>query len=211
MTTFGRNHKKDSRVPPSNQQTPASLELLADQLSIRRQRIHQRSENINFHRIFTDYQTLSQRHHVYHIQANQLHQQALNTRRHANDLENQRFLTLTTNLREINERLGTLYRRCVPHADCYLSYASNPISLYEEGLTIRAQHGASAWRDAAQLSGGQQAACSLSLLLAIQDCFPSPLYIMDEVDASLDTSTVARIGALLREKSSRDGTQFVLG
>ena len=48
------------------------------------------------------------------------------------------------------------------------------------------------------LSGGQQAACSLSLLLAIQDCFPSPIYIMDEVDASLDTSTVTRVGALIR-------------
>jgi hypothetical protein len=28
---------------------------------------------------------------------------------------------------------------------------------------------------------------------------------MDEVDASLDTSTVARVGALLREKSSSTG------
>ena len=210
MTTFGRGQKKASRTHPSSEQSPANLELLADQLAVRSRHIDQRSANINFHRIFSDYQAMCHRHQEYGTQAATLHQQALNARRHANELENQRFLTLTTNLRDINERLGALYRRCVPSADCYLAYASNPISLYEEGLTIRAQHGASAWRDAAQLSGGQQAACSLSLLLAVQESFPSPLYIMDEVDASLDTSTVARIGALLREKSLRYGTQFVL-
>ena len=30
------------------------------------------------------------------------------------------------------------------------------------------------------------------------------------MDASLDTATVARVGALLKEKSQRDGTQFLV-
>ena len=54
------------------------------------------------------------------------------------------------------------------------------------------------YNKAKNLSGGQQAACSLSLILAIQENFPSPLYIMDEIDASLDTSIAARFGAYLR-------------
>lgn len=54
------------------------------------------------------------------------------------------------------------------------------------------------YNKAKKLSGGQQAACSLSLILAIQESFPSPLYMMDEIDASLDTSIVARFGAYLR-------------
>jgi chromosome segregation ATPase len=39
------------------------------------------------------------------------------------------------------------------------------------------------------------------LLLALQEVFPSPLYIMDEVDASLDTATASRLGELIRKKS----------
>jgi ABC-type transport system involved in cytochrome c biogenesis ATPase subunit len=51
---------------------------------------------------------------------------------------------------------------------------------------------------AERLSGGQQAACSLALILAIQECFPAPFYIMDEVDSALDTATVSRVGKILK-------------
>jgi chromosome segregation protein len=43
-------------------------------------------------------------------------------------------------------------------------------------------------------SGGQQAAVGLALLLAMQTMYPSPIYVMDEVDASLDSRTSRRLG-----------------
>lgn len=36
-------------------------------------------------------------------------------------------------------------------------------------------------------------------MLSLHRCFPSPLYIMDEVDASLDMSTARRLGQLLHQ------------
>ena len=50
----------------------------------------------------------------------------------------------------------------------------------------------------------------LKLILAMQDIFPSPFYIMDEVDAALDTSTAERLGQLLKLKASTTDTQFIL-
>jgi chromosome segregation ATPase len=46
--------------------------------------------------------------------------------------------------------------------------------------------------------------------MAIQECFPSSLYIMDEIDANLDSHTVQRVAALLKEKSLASGSQFIV-
>lgn len=128
----------------------------------------------------------------------------------ANKLQLRRFDLLMDHLRQINHNLTSCYPQLVPGGGCFLSFPTDPISLFQEGVTLMAQHGNQPWRETGKLSGGQQAAGSLAMLLAIQDCFPSPLYIMDEVDAALDTYTSARVGGLLREKAISSGTQFIL-
>ena len=77
----------------------------------------------------------------------QLRLEIITTQRETNQLQSDRFHLLTTHLHRINQRLGATYRRVVPQADCYLSYAHNPISLFEDGVAIIAQHASCAWRE----------------------------------------------------------------
>lgn len=47
--------------------------------------------------------------------------------------------------------------------------------------------------------------------MSLQQCYPSPFVIMDEVDAALDTSTSSRVGQLLRRRSCINKSSRVTG
>ena len=58
-----------------------------------------------------------------------------------------------------------------------------------------------------QLSGGQKSLVALAFILSIQQLDPAPFYLLDEVDAALDTDHRRSLADLLHEQA--DGAQFV--
>ena len=60
------------------------------------------------------------------------------------------------------------------------------------------------------LSGGEQALTAMSLIFAIFLTNPSPICVLDEVDAPLDDANVTRFCSLLDELSSITDTKFVV-
>jgi chromosome segregation protein len=58
------------------------------------------------------------------------------------------------------------------------------------------------------LSGGERSLTALALLFALLQCNPSPMCVLDEVDAALDEANVDRFTAALRELAER--TQFII-
>ena len=49
------------------------------------------------------------------------------------------------------------------------------------------------FRDIEQLSGGEKSIAALALLFAIHSFHPSPFFVLDEVDAALDTNNVKQV------------------
>ncbi|SCU97709.1 LADA_0H07800g1_1 [Lachancea dasiensis] len=77
-----------------------------------------------------------------------------------------------------------------------------------EGLEVKIRLG-SIWKDSLiELSGGQRSLIALSLILALLQFKPAPMYILDEVDAALDLSHTQNIGHLIRTKFK--GSQFIV-
>ena len=60
------------------------------------------------------------------------------------------------------------------------------------------------------LSGGEKALTTLALIFAVFLTRPSPLCVLDEVDAPLDDANVARLGALLQELAAGTDTRFLI-
>ena len=60
------------------------------------------------------------------------------------------------------------------------------------------------------LSGGEQALTALSLIFSVFLCNPSPICILDEVDAPLDDTNVGRFCDLLNKISNETNTYFMV-
>ncbi len=58
------------------------------------------------------------------------------------------------------------------------------------------------------LSGGEKAMTAIALIFSIFQLNPSPVCLLDEVDAPLDDSNVVRFASLIREMS--EGVQFIV-
>jgi chromosome segregation protein len=80
--------------------------------------------------------------------------------------------------------------------------------MLESGIDIIAQPPGKRLQNVLLLSGGEKALTALALLIAIFRYRPSPLCVLDEVDAPLDDANINRFARLISELS-RD-TQFII-
>jgi chromosome segregation protein len=79
----------------------------------------------------------------------------------------------------------------------------------EAGLEILARPPGKKPQTMTLLSGGEQALTAMSLIFAVFLTNPSPICVLDEVDAPLDDSNVERFCDLLEAMRGRTDTRFV--
>lgn len=60
------------------------------------------------------------------------------------------------------------------------------------------------------LSGGEQALTAIALIFAVFLTNPSPICVLDEVDAPLDDANVERYCALLTDMAQATDTRFIV-
>ena len=103
-----------------------------------------------------------------------------------------------TSFAEIRERFGEFFRKLFGggRADVLLSDPDDPL---ECGIEIIARPPGKELQSISLLSGGEKTLAAVALLFAIFRSKPSPLCILDEVDAALDEANNDRFNALLQE------------
>ncbi|KAK0863001.1 Structural maintenance of chromosomes protein 1B [Friedmanniomyces endolithicus] len=65
------------------------------------------------------------------------------------------------------------------------------------------------FRDMEHLSGGEKTMAALALLFAVHTFAPSPFFVLDEVDAALDSANTRQLATYVREHAG-PGMQFVV-
>ncbi|KAJ7032498.1 condensin complex subunit SMC1 [Mycena alexandri] len=80
---------------------------------------------------------------------------------------------------------------------------------YAGGIKYHAMPPMKRFRDMEQLSGGEKTVAALALLFAIHSYQPAPFFVLDEVDAALDNTNVAKIANYIQSQAS-DAFQFIV-
>jgi structural maintenance of chromosome 1 len=78
-----------------------------------------------------------------------------------------------------------------------------------DGIKYHAMPPLKRFRDMEHLSGGEKTMAALALLFAIHSYQPSPFFVLDEVDAALDNTNVARIANYIHDHAA-PGMQFIV-
>ncbi|KAL5036733.1 Structural maintenance of chromosomes protein 1 [Batrachochytrium dendrobatidis] len=80
---------------------------------------------------------------------------------------------------------------------------------YLDGIKYHAMPPMKRFREMEQLSGGEKTVAALALLFAVHSVCPAPFFVLDEVDAALDNTNVAKVTNYIRNHAS-DTMQFVV-
>jgi chromosome segregation protein len=85
---------------------------------------------------------------------------------------------------------------------------SDPKHTSTSGVEVEARPPGKRTHSLSQLSGGEKALTSVSLLFAVLQVNPAPFCVLDEVDAMLDEANVGRFAQALKALSRQ--TQFIV-
>ena len=110
---------------------------------------------------------------------------------------------------EVNSHFKNLFTTLFGGGDAYLELTESDDPL-DAGLEIMVSPPGKKMQNLGLLSGGEQALTALSLIFAVFMTNPSPICVLDEVDAPLDDANVERFCGLLDEMNKKTSTRFLI-
>ena len=110
---------------------------------------------------------------------------------------------------KVNKKFNEVYTKLFNGGNAKLELVDSDDPL-EAGLEMLVSPPGKRLQSITLLSGGEQALTALSLVFAIFLTNPSPICILDEVDAPLDDANVTRLCSLLDELNSITKTKFII-
>ena len=110
---------------------------------------------------------------------------------------------------KVNRKFNEVYTKLFSGGSAKLELVDSEDPL-EAGLEMFVSPPGKRLQSITLLSGGEQALTALSLIFAVFLVNPSPICVLDEVDAPLDDANVTRFCSLLDELSNITRTRFVI-
>jgi len=108
---------------------------------------------------------------------------------------------------EINREFSRIFQKLSPGGSAKM-ILDRPDKPFEGGISIEARPRGKKISSLEILSGGEKTLVALSFIFAVQEFYPAPFYIMDEIDAALDGPNVHRTSVVIREFSQQ--AQFLV-
>ena len=91
----------------------------------------------------------------------------------------------------ISLRLKEMYQMITMGGNAELELVDS-LDPFSEGILFSVMPPKKSWKNISNLSGGEKTLSSLALVFALHHYKPTPLYVMDEIDAALDFRNVSQ-------------------
>ena len=106
------------------------------------------------------------------------------------DLRSLRLTQFMTGFTIISQHLKSMYQLITLGGNAELELVDS-LDPFSEGILFSVMPPKKSWKNIGNLSGGEKTLSSLALVFALHVFRPTPLYVMDEIDAALDFRNVS--------------------
>lgn len=107
----------------------------------------------------------------------------------------------------ISMKLKEMYQMITLGGDAELELVDS-LDPFSEGIVFSVRPPKKSWKNISNLSGGEKTLSSLALVFALHHFKPTPLYVMDEIDAALDFKNVSIVANYIKERTKN--AQFII-
>jgi len=155
----------------------------------------------------TDYEQLDARHQEISASIEDLTSSKKELLLHIKEIEDEIEFRIDSSFNSISVHFAEIFEQLFPGGKGSLEL-TNKENLLETGIEINVQPKGKKVKKLSLLSGGERSLAAIAFLFAIFKSFPSPFYILDEVEAALDDANLHRMINLLNYV--KDDAQFII-
>ncbi|KAL8831236.1 MAG: hypothetical protein Q9191_000983 [Dirinaria sp. TL-2023a] len=128
-------------------------------------------------------------------------------KKRCDDLRRLRLEGFMTGFSLISLRLKEMYQMITMGGNAELELVDS-LDPFSEGILFSVMPPKKSWKNISNLSGGEKTLSSLALVFALHHYKPTPLYVMDEIDAALDFRNVSIVASYIKERTKN--AQFIV-
>ncbi|RYO88947.1 hypothetical protein DL763_005807 [Monosporascus cannonballus] len=128
-------------------------------------------------------------------------------KKRCDDLRRLRLEGFMEGFSTISLRLKEMYQMITMGGNAELELVDS-LDPFSEGILFSVMPPKKSWKNISNLSGGEKTLSSLALVFALHHYKPTPLYVMDEIDAALDFRNVSIVANYIKERTKN--AQFIV-
>lgn len=126
---------------------------------------------------------------------------------HCEELKRKRLDEFMEGFNTISLSLKEMYQMITMGGNAELELVDS-LDPFSEGILFSVMPPKKSWKNISNLSGGEKTLSSLALVFALHKFKPTPLYVMDEIDAALDFRNVSIVANYIKERTKNG--QFIV-
>lgn len=128
-------------------------------------------------------------------------------RNYCEELKRKRLDEFMEGFNTISMSLKEMYQMITMGGNAELELVDS-LDPFSEGILFSVMPPKKSWKNISNLSGGEKTLSSLALVFALHKYKPTPLYVMDEIDAALDFRNVSIVANYIKQRTKN--AQFVV-
>ncbi|KAJ2237530.1 Structural maintenance of chromosomes protein 4 [Coemansia sp. RSA 1722] len=214
MSIDGEEESQEQSADPSQQATlpkltreelddidASSLEARIEQTEARLQRTR---PNLS---VLAEYSRRAKEHRRRMAELDEMTSQRDKAQHELDHLRTRRLEEFMTGFNIISYKLKEMYQMVTLGGNAELELVDS-LDPFSEGLVFSVMPPKKSWKIISNLSGGEKTLSSLALVFALHQYKPTPLYVMDEIDAALDFRNVSIVANYIKERTRN--AQFII-